>query len=100
MIIFGIFIVALVVVVLFIPTSPYVVEDGYYYFSCGMENSYRRELFIFKIKHNNKAELKAELINKINSQSTYGWYYDSVYGVKQISPERARELIKMGAMYI
>ena len=94
MIILGIFI-TLFAVFLFMPTSPYV-EDGYYYFSCSMENSYRRELFIFKIKHNNKAEL----INKINSQSTYGWYYDSVYGVKQISPERARELIKMGAMYV
>lgn len=65
------------------------------YYSCGMENSYRRQLFIFR------ARSEKQLIKRIKRQETFGWYYDGVLcPLKEIDYNRARELINVGAYYI
>lgn len=68
-------------------------DPDYHYFSCGMENNHQRTCFIFKGRNIN------EVVLKVKSMSHYGWYYDSVIPLKEITLERAEELISVGAYY-
>lgn len=89
---FIIFIFIPLTIVLFSPDD--YLDSSYHYFSCGMENDHQRTCFIFKGKNIN------EVILKVKSMSHYGWYYDSVAPLKEITLERAKELISVGAQYI
>lgn len=69
-------------------------KSKYLYFSCGMENNHQRGCFVFKGKN------VQEVVSKVKDMECYGWYYDPVVPLKEISMERARELISVGAEYI
>lgn len=65
------------------------------YYSCGMENAYRRQLFIFRAKS------EKQLIKRIKKQESFGWYYDNALcPLKEIDYRRAKELMNVGAYYV
>ena len=68
-------------------------NPNYHYFSCGMENDHLRTCFVFKGRNID------EVISKVRAMSYHGWYYDSVVPLKEITLERAEELISVGAYY-
>lgn len=74
------------------PSDTYL-KEGYKYFSCGMENGKQIKCFIFRGKTIDK------VVKKIKRLENYGWYYDSVVPLKEITMDRAKELISVGARF-
>ena len=65
------------------------------YYVCSMESEYRITCFVFRVK------TKKELVEKIQRQEIYGWYYDGCLSpIREIDIYEAQSLLNVGAHYV
>jgi len=64
------------------------------YYVCSMENKYMVTCFVFRVK------TEKDLIEKIQRQEIYGWYFDSITPIRDVDTYEVQSLLNVGAHYV